>query len=160
LLGDAASLGDGTGALVEGGRAPTCTDAGCTCIRIASIGHEGIYGDCGSILQDNTSALTTWLSAQSSASVDVYDRSKPTLTADFLSQYDVIVIQWFPDVSDAGNDGALWQFTQDEVNALTAWVQAGGGLITLNGYDSDGNEVVPLNTLLTFTSMQYNQDRT
>ena len=62
----------------------------------------------------------TWLSTQSSASVDVYDQSKPTLTADFLSQYDVIVIQWLRDVSDAGNDGALWQFTQDEVNALTA----------------------------------------
>jgi hypothetical protein len=111
-------------------------------------------------LQDNTSALTTWLSTQSSASIDVYDQSKPTLTADFLSQYNVIIIQWLRDVSDAGNNGALWQFTQDEVNALAAWVHAGGGLITLSGYDSDGNEVVPVNTLLSFASMQYNQDRT
>lgn len=141
------------------GDAGVCSDAGCTCIRIASIGHAGIYGACQNG-GDGTGAFEEWLNAQSSATVDTYADAKPTLTSVFLAQYDVIVLQWLRDVSDAGNDGQLWQFTEDEVNALAEWVKAGGGLISLSGYDGDGQEVVPLNTLLSFTDFYYNMDGT
>jgi hypothetical protein len=140
--------------------AQACTDAGCSCIRIASIGHEGIWGACGQGGGDGTSALVDWLNTQSTATVDRYDQSKPTLTADFLKPYNVIILQWLRDVSDAGNDGALWQFSPSEVSALSQWVEAGGGLITLSGYDGDSQEVVPSNTLLSFTAFAYNMDGT
>jgi hypothetical protein len=136
-----------------------CTEAGCQCIRIASIGHEGIWGACGQG-GDTTSALVSWLNTQSTATVDAYDTTKPTLTPAFLAQYNVILLQWLRDVSDAGSDGALWQFTADEVSALSAWVNAGGGLIVLSGYDGDGQEVTPTNTLLSFTAFTYNMDGT
>lgn len=152
-ISDAAPGGD------AGGRTQACTDAGCTCIRIASIGHEGVWGACGQG-GDTTSALVNWLNSQSTAAVDTYDTSKPTLTADFLAKYDVILFQWLRDVSDAGNDGALWQFSPEEVSALASWVNGGGGLITLSGYDGDGAEVTPLNTLLSFTALSYNMDAT
>ncbi len=147
------------GAKPDAGHTQACTDAGCTCIRIASIGHEGIWGACGQG-GDSTSALVSWLNTQSTAAVDTYDTTKPTLTPTFLGQYDVIILQWLRDVSDAGSDGNLWQFSADEVSALAAWVSAGGGLITLSGYDGDGAEVTPVNTLLSFTAFSYNMDGT
>jgi hypothetical protein len=101
----------------------------------------------------------SWLNTQSTAAVDTYE-TKPTLTDSFLAQYDVILLQWLRDVSDAGNGGAFWQFTPAEVSALAAWVNSGGGLITLSGYDGDGQEVTPLNTLLSFTAFSYNMDGT
>jgi hypothetical protein len=143
----------------DGGNTQVCTDAGCTCIRIASIGHEGIWGACG-MNGDSTGAFETWLDTQSSATVDSYAAAKPTLTPSFLAQYNVIILQWLRDVPDAGGDGPLWQFTQDEVDALAAWVKACGGLISMSGYDGDGQETVPLNTLLSFTDFSYNQDGT
>jgi hypothetical protein len=163
-------LGDGAAASVstsgdagvggDAGQEQVCTDAGCTCIRIASIGHAGVWGACG-MNGDSTGAFETWLNTQSTASVDSYASAKPLLTAAFLAQYDVIILQWLRDVPDAGNgEGMLWQFSQDEVNALADWVQAGGGLITMSGYDGDGQEVVPLNALLSFAGLVYNVDGT
>jgi hypothetical protein len=142
----------------EGGRVARCTDAGCTCVRIASIGHEGIWGGCG-MYSDSTSAFVGWLNTQSTATVDMYT-AKPTLTADFLAQYDVIIVQWLKDVPDGGNGGTFWQFSSDEVAAFAAWVKGGGGVITLSGYDGDGDEVTPLNQLLSFTDFSYNMDGT
>ena len=144
----------------DGARTQACSDAGCTCIRIASIGHPGIWGACGMGGGDGTSALVNWLNTQSTATVDTYDDTKPTLTAGFLAQYDVIILQWLRDVSDAGNDGDLWQFSAAEDSALAAWVSAGGGLITLSGFEGDGQEVIPTNALLAFTAFSYNMDTT
>ena len=149
-----------TSTVSDGSFTQGCSDAGCACIRIASIGHEGIWGACGQGGGDGTSALITWLNTQSTAKVDTYDATKPTLTAEFLAKYDVILLQWLRDVSDGGNDGNLWSFSPAEVSALAAWVNGGGGLITLSGYDGQSNEVTPLNTLLSFTAFTYNMDGT
>jgi hypothetical protein len=108
---------------------------------------------------DSTSAFETWLNTQSTATVDTYT-TKPTLTPTFLAQYNVIILQWLRDVADGGSDGDLWQFSQSEVDALAAWVKGGGGIISLSGYDGDGQEVVPLNQLLSFTDFHYNMDAT
>jgi hypothetical protein len=149
-----------TGDASTDGPAAICSEAGCTCIRIASIGHAGIYGACGVNGNDGTGAFENWLNTQSTATVDTYATAKPTLTPSFLAPYNVIILQWLRDVPDAGGEGSLWKFSPDEVSALAAWVNAGGGLVTLSGYDGDGQEVTPLNTLLSFTDMSYNQDST
>ncbi len=136
----------------DSGRLPRCTDAGCTCFNVASIGHLGSYGN-------GSTELVNWLNTQSSASVALY-QTKPMLTPAFLSQYDVIILQWLSDGSGGGfgTGGGYWQFSQAEVQALGDWVQAGGGLITLSGFEPSSGEVGPLNTLLSFSDISYNSD--
>lgn len=137
----------------DSGRMPRCTDAGCTCFNVASIGHLGSYGN-------GSTELVNWLNTQSSASVALY-QTKPTLTPAFLNQYDVIILQWLSDGTSGGfgaGGGGYWQFSQAEVQALGAWVQAGGGLITLSGFEPSSGEVGPLNTLLSFSDISYNTD--
>jgi hypothetical protein len=109
---------------------------------------------------DSTAAFETWLNTQSTATVDSYRDAKPALSPAFLAPYNVIILQWLRDVADGGTESDLWQFSQDEVNALAAWVRNGGGLITLSGFDGDGQEVVPLNKLLSFSDLVYNADAT
>lgn len=142
--------GGGTTATADGGgdsgRPARCNDAGCTCFNIASIGQLGTFGD-------NTSELIDWLNGQSSAAVAVY-QTKPALTADFLRQYDVIILQWLSD----GQGGPYWQFSSGEIQALSDWVNAGGGLIALSGFEPSSDEVAPLNSLLSFTDISYNTD--
>jgi hypothetical protein len=145
--GSGSGSGGGAGPFVSagGGQPLNCDAARCTCINIASIGQPGHYGD--------TTEFTDWLNSKSTAAVDMYT-THPTLTADFLSKYNVLLIQWLTD----SNSGPYWTFTDDEVAALKAWVNMGGGLITLSGYDSNSEEVVPLNRLLSFTDISYNTD--
>jgi len=150
--GLSSSSGGSAGDLLRGGpgQGPeqplNCDDAGhCSCVNIASIGQPAHYGD--------TTAFTDWLNAKSTAAVDMYT-AHPTLTPDFLSKYDVVLIQWLT----AGNSGPYWTFTDDEVAALKAWVNDGGGLIALSGYDSNSQEVVPLNRLLSFSDISYDAD--
>ena len=154
------SFGDG-GVMTDSGRPERCDDAGnCTCINIASIGHEGVWGPCSS---DSTTALQTWLNTQSTAKVVNYDSAKPTLTPQFLAQYDVILLQWLVDKGVKYDDGAPWQFSTQEVDALRDWVNAGGGLIVLNGYQCNGMgctiyDVTATNQLLSFSDIQINAD--
>ena len=130
-----------------------CNDAGCTCFSVASIGHRGVTGSSTNGMADNTTEFINWLNTESSTTVDLYE-TKPTLDAAFLGQYDVLIIQWLAD----GDGGPYWQFSPDEVNALGAWVNAGGGLITLSGFEPSAAEVGPLNTVLSFSDISYNPD--
>lgn len=137
-----------------------CDDAGnCSCITIASIGHEGVWGPCSS---DTTTAFQNWLNTQSTAKVDNFDTAKPTLTADFLSRYDVIILQWMVENGQQNNDGAPWQFSDAEVVALKDWVNKGGGVIALSGYQCEDpaciQDIVATNQLLSFTDIQFNRD--
>jgi hypothetical protein len=135
-----------------GARVPKCdADGHCTCLNIASIGRPGITGfQAGMGGADSTSAFTDWLNSQSSAAVDLIT-TKPTLTADFLAKYDVVILQWLVDGVSTSNtyDGAgYWTFSTDELAALKVWVSQGGGLITLSGYDASAQEIVPVNQVL------------
>jgi hypothetical protein len=139
----------GTGA-ADGGRPEKCDDAGhCSCINIVSIGQVAHYG----ANNDNTDAFTAWLNSKSSATLSLIT-TKPTITASFLAGYDVVILQALED----GENGPFWQFSQAEQDALSTWVQNGGGLITLTGYGGDADEVDPDNQLLQFASISYNKD--
>ena len=136
--------------VADTGRPPRCDDAGhCSCFNIASIGKPAHYGTGN----DNTDAFVGWLNGESSASVVMF-QDKPTLTDDFLANYDVVILQWLTD----SNQGPYWNFSSDEIAALQKWVNAGGGLIAMSGYDSNSAEVTPLNQLLFFTDISYNTD--
>jgi hypothetical protein len=136
-------------------------DAG-SCIRIASIGHEGVWGPCNG---DSTTAFQNWLNTESTAMVTSYDTSKPTLDATFLGQYDVIILQWMVSGGMKGNEGTPWVFSAAEVTALQTWVNDGGGLIVLTGYNCDLNgctiqDTVATNQLLSWADLQLNNDDT
>jgi hypothetical protein len=151
----------GIGGTSDAGHLTRCDDAGqCSCIAIASIGHEGVWGPCSS---DSTTAFQNWLNTQSTARVDNYDTTKPTLTAAFLAQYDVIILQWMVANGEKYNDGAPWVFSADEISALQDWVKEGGGIIALNGYQCNDNgctiaDVTATNQLLSFTDIKFNSD--
>jgi len=152
------NLDPGTGG-ADAGHQTRCDSAGnCSCIAIASIGHEGVWGPCSS---DNTTAFQNWLNTQSTAHVDNYEE-KPTLTADFLAKYDVIILQWMVANGKQDNDGAPWVFSADEVAALKDWVNNGGGIVALSGYQCEDpsciQDIVATNQLLSFTDIQFNRD--
>jgi hypothetical protein len=127
-------------------RSQRCDETGkCTCFNIASIGLPGKTGFQGG--QDSTTAFTDYLNAQSSANVDLYT-ARPTLDAAFLDRYDVLILQWLVDSDNGGAGQGYWTFTSDELAALKAWVQGGGGIIALSGYDASAEEVTPLNQLM------------
>ena len=155
--GAASSSGGGTSISVST-TAQLLPDGG-PCVTIASIGAHGVTG---SNTGDNgdTQSFIDWLNTQSNASVDTFT-TKPTITAGFLAKYDVLVFQWLADVPCTGGQCAAssyWQFSTDEVSALQAWVNNGGGIVTMSGYESSSNEINPINSLLSFTELQYGPD--
>jgi hypothetical protein len=162
--GDDENDGGLFGTSPEGGdasRPARCDDAGdCTCINVASIGHEGVWGPCST---DSTTALQNWLNTQSTAKVDNYDTAKPTLTPAFLAQYDVILLQWMVASGQKDDDGAPWVFSASEITALQDWVNGGGGIIALSGYQCNGMgctiyDTTATNQLLSFTDISLNAD--
>jgi hypothetical protein len=60
------------------------------------------------------------------------------------------------------NEGSPWSFSSDEISALQTWVQNGGGVIALDGFQGTSAsmvvDVTSTNQLLGFTDMQFNKD--
>jgi len=151
---DASTAGGDTGdsSTVE------CTDGGADCmcptLNVAVIGKPGKWGAPGG---DTDTAFQEWLNSNSAgtAKADVYS-AKPTLTADFLSAYSVVILA---SLSEDSNGGPFWTFSDDEVAAFQDWIQnKGGGVITLTGYAGDGSETRPVNQLTAFSGVSYNTD--
>jgi hypothetical protein len=145
--------GGSSSASDSGVRATRKNDAGeSVCINIGSYGKPGKFGF---EQKDTTTAFEDWLNQKSSANASMV-LTHQKLTADFLSQFDVLILQ---DLED-GEKGAgpFWTFGADEVDALAKWVQGGGGLIALTGYSGSAQEVQPTNALLKFANISFNTD--
>lgn len=149
----------------DGGHLTRCDDAGnCSCITMASVGHEGVWGP--NCIMGDTTAFFNWLNTQSTAKVDVYDQAKPTITMDFLAKYDVLILQWLVTIGKQSGDGVAWTFTADELNAFQTWVNNGGGLIVLAGYQCPNNGCMIYDTIapnqvlqaVTGGDLQFNND--
>jgi hypothetical protein len=161
-----------------------CTDAGCSCITIASLGYEGVWGPCAS---DTTTAFQDWLNSKSTAHVDTFNQhaSIPNggmITTQWLSQYNVIILQWMVDSLNVAKntmgattgvtEGTPWQLSTAEIQAIQTWVQGGGGIIVLTGYNCEGGnnancgsskvvDNIATNQILSaFTHMTVNSDDT
>lgn len=162
-LADATSGGSTSGSAdsssQDGNARPQrCNDAGtCTCFNIASLGYgaptEALTSTHGT---GTTEAFVSYLNTQGNAlafpigcgtDTGCESPAKPTLNATFLAQYDVLIFQWMvngvvPATSSGGDTGdpsfdggGYWAFSSDELTALKTWVQRGGGVIVLSGYD-------------------------
>ena len=135
-----------------------CDDAGnCQCLTIASLGKVAHYGN-QSGTGDNTDAFQKYMNTQTkgTATMAMFGNvvGAPrnfTLTADFLKKYDVVILQALEDSEYTG----LWTFDANEVQALSDWVNKGGGLIAMTGYGGNSNEIQPLNQLLSQFGITY-----
>jgi hypothetical protein len=167
-----------TDAEIDGGRS-RCDANGmnCRCFNVASLGYGGHVGSqLGMGGTDNTQSFGSYLNQQSNAlfaqvgcGVDIgcTNPDKPDLSdPNFLPSYDVLIFQWMagallPVTNGGGNiegyEGSnYWAFSQAELDALKAWVMAGGGVIVLTGYDYSSDELTPTNQILTaLTDMSY-----
>ncbi|HEY8944216.1 MAG TPA: hypothetical protein VIM73_08135 [Polyangiaceae bacterium] len=124
---------------VDGGEdsdAGTLTDGGTGLCNGATLGVKGTWGQ-GDV-------FASWLSSRSnSGAADLADQ---TLTPDLLAKYQVIIAQ---DVSQNH------PYSDDEVKALSDWVNKGGGFMTLAGYSPNRGETDNVNRLLAAFSMSY-----
>lgn len=164
--GDSAASVDGA---VDRGARCDPTGMNCRCFNVASLGYGGHIGvQSGAAGSDTTEQLLGYLSSQSNAAVAQLgcgvdtgcpSAAKPDLSDPaFLPSYDVLLFQWMASSLKAvtstvgaveGYEGAsYWTFSQAELDALKAWVVAGGGVIVLTGYDYLSDELGPPNQIL------------
>lgn len=111
-------------------------DGICDCLRIATLGAAGTAG-VGNV-------FAAWLDARSD--LGATNLGDQELTPALLAGYQVIVAQ---NLKNRPNP-----ITQAEVDALQAWIKAGGGFMTLIGY-SDSSERTNVNKLLEPYGMNY-----
>jgi hypothetical protein len=131
-------------------------DAGnAICLSILSYGQAGTCGgqNCPTDAFQNFMNTYSKNLNNGTTSLMTMVTTRTTLTDDFLSQYNVIVLQALEDNAYTG----LWTFTSAEVDALKRWVtEKGGALITMTGYGANSTEITPLNQLLSFSGISYN----
>jgi hypothetical protein len=122
--------------------------------KLAVIGKPGKWG--ANPNGDPDTALQDWLNSSSAGTAQVDDfTARTTLTPEFLAQYNVIILA---SLSEDSNVGPWWTFSADEIAAFSAWVQNGGGVISLIGYSGDPGEVGPVNQLIGFSGITYATD--
>lgn len=112
-------------------------DGICDCLLIATLGVKGGAGGSSDVFKN-------WLNGKSD--IPAKDLGDAVLTPALLAQYQVIVAQ------DVMKNHA---YSPAEVDALKAWVDKGGGFLTLTGYDA-ATEVVNVNRLLAPLGTKYN----
>jgi hypothetical protein len=111
-------------------------DGVCDCLSIGTLGIAGTWGE-GDVFD-------TWLDAR--ASSGAVDLGSQVLTAELLAPFQIIVAQ-----NLYQNDHT---YSEAEVAALRAWIEAGGGFITLIGF-ADANERTQVNALLAPFGVSY-----
>jgi len=127
----------------------TGNDGVCDCIRIATLGVPGTWGE-GDV-------FGTWLSARSTnGAVHLGDR---VLTASLLSEFDIVIVQNVNAVApDDGSGGIGRSYSQEEVAALAQFVTQRGGLMTMIGYSAP-SERTNVNSLLGPFGLVYGSDK-
>ena len=131
-------------------------DDACSCppFNVAVMGKPGKWG--ANPEGDPDTALQQWLSSSSAGTARVDNFTQRTLlTADFLARYDLIILA---SLSDDSNVGPWWLFSQDEIAAFQAWVENGGGVLSMVGYSGNPDEVRPVNELIGFSGITDNAD--
>jgi hypothetical protein len=104
-------------------------------VRIAFLGDPGSL---------DTSSLLAFLDAYGASAARAQLDTTTPLTASFLAGYDVVVLDHLPRSYAAG-----------EAATLEAWVQSGGGLLSLSGFVNDPSDWEQPNSLLAPLSVGY-----
>jgi hypothetical protein len=125
-------------------------DGVCDCLNIATLGQIGPWSNGGNL-------FTTWLDSRSpTGAVELDDQ---VLTPDLIRPYQVIVSLHVATEAVQNNSitsAAHHAFSQEEADAVKAWIEAGGGFMTTIGYSNNEElEVVNVNMLLNPVGMGY-----
>lgn len=126
---------------VAGGGSSAQGEPAMTQCAVAALGNPG---------QNASTNFALWLSERGPR-VDRFQTGAPleALTADTLSSYQVVLLDWLP-------EGTLLGVSADQ---LSAWVQAGGRLIALSGYVDNVSDPTVTNTLLQPLSLAFDTSR-
>lgn len=120
-----------------------CKDeADCTCVRLALLGSLD-----SKAIDKDTSAFVDWLNGSSggTAKVTMFEQ-KPSFDAAFVEEFDILIVA----------NVNSWSFSGEEKEAVASWVRdAGGGLLTLTGFTSEGNEPSATSQLIEFSGISY-----
>jgi hypothetical protein len=111
-------------------------DGICDCLRIATLGVPGKWG--------SGNVFSAWLNARSD--LGATSLGDKVLTKQLLDGFEVIVAQDLSTMTRA--------YAPEEVTALSDWVKAGGGFMTLIGY-AGTSELANVNKLLAAFGMSY-----
>ncbi len=121
-------------------------DGVCDCLSIATLGAARSWGG-------SNSTFATWLEARSSKPV-LHLPETTKLSPQALLGVQVLIIQ---DLSiRKSSSGQYPGIGSDEASMLAAWVQAGGGVMTMAGYSDRDQEIINTNTLLSPFGLEYN----
>ena len=129
----------------------------CFCIRI---GVVGIFDSNANAEDNDVSAFVDWLNNDSSAivtMVNATDTDKPTIDADFLADYDVLLFLYQSSSLHSG----WWSYSKAEADALKKWIRDGGGVVSVTGFNGErtSEEVAAINSILEpATGISYNND--
>ena len=125
-------------------RKRTCDANGmnCTCLRLGLLGTLDSSAD-----EKDTQPFVDWLNSNSGGTATVtMITTKPTLSAAFLKDYDILVV--------ANVNG--WTFGADEKAAVHDWMlTTGGGMVTLTGFTSTATEPAATSQLIEEAGFAY-----
>jgi hypothetical protein len=159
--GTGGTLGGGTGGTIPGGtggvgvrdpndkrdlptRTRTCDASGvnCTCLRLGLLGTLDSSAD-----EKDTQPFVNWLNENSGGTATVtMITTKPALSANFLKDYDILVV--------ANVNG--WSFSESEKSAVRDWqLTTGGGIVTLTGFTSTATEPAATSQLIEHAGFSY-----
>jgi hypothetical protein len=110
-------------------------DAGCTQLNIGILGNPG---------QNPSSNFQAWLVMSGTSVTRIQTTTGVPLTAATLAPFDVIVLDWL-----------TRDYTATEAAVLAAWVTAGGGLVSMSGYDNIPTDDWHANSLLAPLGVAY-----
>jgi hypothetical protein len=126
-------------------------DGVCDCLKIASIGRRGAFGD-GEL------AFRDWPNAK--AQNHVVPLGGAELTDERLAPYDVLIVLNVSTVSAVAMDTPQRAFSDAEVAAFERFVRGGGGVITTAGYSADqAADVANVNKLLAPFGLGYSSTK-
>jgi hypothetical protein len=117
-------------------------DGVCDCLKVATLGNPGTVG-AGDVFQG-------WLNGKSTNGAESLGQQE--LTAALLSRFQILIIQ------NAQEPIVGRSFSAAETEAVRAWVNNGGGLMSLIGY-AGPSEIQNVNRLLTPFGVTYGSDQ-
>ncbi len=113
-----------------------------SCLRLASMGTPASFGIVPG--SGGLDAMVDWLNQTSNVEAKQLD-SPIQVTPDVLDQVDVVLLQ----------DLADYAPSVGEIRLLVEWVEEGGAIVALSGFDGSGEGVAITNQLLSFSGLNF-----
>ncbi len=88
--------------------------------------------------------MVQWFNDETSASAKHFIE-KPLLSAEFLAEFDLLLLQ----------NLAGWSWGSGEIALIKSWVSGGGAVVALSGHGGSGHEVLPTNELISFSGLNF-----